>query len=112
MVKIGKLFGGLPENADGEAFSQLVAGEKFRLARIVSTGQVTPESEWYDQDEDEWVVLLSGSAGLLFEGEETARQLKSGDYLNIPAHCRHRVEWTAANEPTVWLALHYVPDAD
>ena len=80
-----------------------------RVERIVSTGQATPPGEWYDQDGDEWVVLLSGAAGLLFEGEAAARPLEPGDWVLIPAHARHRVEWTAADEPTVWLAVHMAP---
>lgn len=79
----------------------------FRLERIISAGQATPEGEWYDQETHEWVVLLSGSAGLLFEGETEIRVLNPGDYLLISAHCRHRVEWTDPERQTVWLAWHY-----
>ena len=78
----------------------------MRLERIVSHGQATPPGEWFDRDRDDWVVLLRGGAGLLFEGESESQVLRPGDYLLIPAHARHRVEWTASDEPTVWLALH------
>jgi len=78
-----------------------------RLVRIVSTGQASPEGEWYDQPDWEWVALLKGAAGLRIEGEAEVRALAPGDFVHIPAHTRHRVEWTAADEPTVWLALHY-----
>ena len=79
----------------------------FRLERIVSAGQATPPGEWYDQDTHEWVALLTGGAGLRFEDEAEPRVLAPGDYLLIPAHRRHRVEWTDPEPPTVWLALHY-----
>ena len=79
----------------------------FRLERIVSAGQATPPGEWYDQDTHEWVALLTGGAGLRFEDEAEPRVLRPGDYLLIPAHRRHRVEWTDPEAPTVWLALHY-----
>ncbi|MBU6529261.1 cupin domain-containing protein (plasmid) [Methylocystis sp. MJC1] len=77
-----------------------------RIERIVSTGQASPLGFWYDQEQTEWVVLLSGSAGLMFEGEDALHILRSGSYVEIPAHLRHRVEWTDAAEPTVWLAVH------
>ena len=78
-----------------------------RLERIISSGQATPAGQWYDQEQHEWVVLLSGAAGLRFEGEEGLRILSPGDFVNIPAHTRHRVEWTDEKQSTVWLALHY-----
>ena len=104
---MSNLFTDLPNASTAEVFTRLAEGRAFRLEKIVSTGQATPEGEWYDQETDEWVVLLAGSAGLLIEGEETARALKPGDFLHLPAHRRHRVEWTSENEPTVWLALHF-----
>ena len=67
----------------------------------------SPPGFWYDQAQHEWIAVLAGSAGLLFEGEVEPRILRAGDFLNIPAHARHRVEWTDADQPTVWLAIHY-----
>jgi cupin 2 domain-containing protein len=106
----GNLFAEIPDVSTAEIFTRLAEGGRFTLERIVSTGQATPPGEWYDQDTDEWVVLLSGSAGLLIEGETRPRILKPGDFALLPAHQRHRVEWTADGEPTVWLALHFVPE--
>jgi cupin 2 domain-containing protein len=77
-----------------------------RIERIVSTGQASPPGFWYDQEQAEWVLLLSGSAGLLIEGEDAPRVLGPGDYVEIPARKKHRVEWTDPKEPTVWLAVH------
>src|SRR5215204_3145177 len=76
-------------------------------ASIVSTGQASPPGFWYDQPLDEWIVVLAGSAGLLVEGEDGPRTLRAGDHVHLPAHCRHRVEWTDAARPTVWLAVHF-----
>ena len=108
----GRLFAGLPERLDAEAFETLLVGGSFRLQRIVSTGQATPPGEWYDQDDDEWVVVLRGAADLRLADEPQARRLEPGDWLLLPAGCRHRVEWTAGDGPTVWLALHHVPGGD
>ena len=103
----GNIFAQLPELLPEEVFQQLEQGKEFKLERIVSQGHATPADQWYDQTQHEWVILLSGSAGLRFEDEENLRELRPGDFVDIPAHKRHRVEWTALNETTVWLALHY-----
>ncbi|HVW03205.1 MAG TPA: cupin [Planctomycetaceae bacterium] len=92
-----------------ELFEPLVDGSRFRLERIISTGQATPPGEWYDQDSPEWVVLLTGVARLRFADPDELFDLRPGDALNIPAHRRHRVDWTAPDVETIWLALHYQP---
>lgn len=103
----GNIFCHLNPSASEEIFEKLLHTPCFFLERIVSTGQATPPGEWYDQDQDEWVILLSGSAGLLFARENQIHWLHPGDYVFIPAHELHRVEWTDISQPTVWLALHY-----
>jgi cupin 2 domain-containing protein len=90
-----------------ELVEVILETESFRLERIISTGQATPAGEWYDQETHEWVLLLTGEAGLLFENDPQVIIMKPGDYLHITAHRRHRVEWTASGQPTIWLALHY-----
>jgi cupin 2 domain-containing protein len=96
------------KNARGsEIFETLVERGGIRIERIISHGHATLEGEWYDQDRDEWVLVLSGRAGLLIEGEAEPRELGSGDYVDLPAHCRHRVAWTDPDGPTVWLAVHW-----
>ncbi|MEM7354424.1 MAG: cupin domain-containing protein [Acidobacteriota bacterium] len=102
----GQLFAGLPDDAPEELLQDLLCREGFRLERIVSFGQASPEDFWYDQEQHEWVLLIRGRAGLEIEGE-AVRALGPGDWVDIPAHVRHRVAWTAADEPTVWLAIHY-----
>ena len=103
----GNLFASLPKNLPDELIENLIDQPGIRLERIVSTGHVTPEGEWYDQESDEWVVLLTGSAKLRFETPDETLSLSSGDYVMIDAHRKHRVEWTDPDEPTVWLALHF-----
>ncbi len=106
-VKLDNIFSRIPSDMRDEISETLLSTEDFKLERIMSSGQATPEGGWSDQDMNEWVVLLSGSAGLLFDGEEEIFIMKSGDYVHIPAHRRHRVEWTDPEQKTVWLALHY-----
>ena len=106
-MEIANLFATRLEPKGQEIFETILEADQFRLERIISTGQATPAGQWCDQERDEWVALLSGSAGLLFEGEQEPRVMKPGDYVLIPSRRRHRVEWTDADHETVWLALHY-----
>jgi cupin 2 domain-containing protein len=85
----------------------VLARPAVRIERIVSLGQTSPPGFWYDQEEGEWIVLLSGAAQLRFEDESHARQLTPGDCLDIAAHRRHRVDWTDPTAPTTWLAVFY-----
>ena len=103
----GNLFADLPAAAREEQNQELLHSPNVRIERIVSTGQASPPGFWYDQDWSEWVIVLAGAAGLLLEGEAAPRTLMPGDYIAIPAHRRHRVEWTDAETATVWLAVHY-----
>jgi cupin 2 domain-containing protein len=97
----------IPPALKQERVTVLVGTPEVRIERIVSTGQASPPGFWYDQEWAEWVVVLAGSAGLRLEGEASVRHLSPGDHVIIPAHVRHRVEWTDAERPTVWLAVHY-----
>ena len=106
MTVAGNLFADLAPALE-EQFATLAAGGQVRIERIVSSGQASPPGFWYDQDEAEWVVLLTGAAGLRFADEAEARVLRPGDHLLIAAHRRHRVEWTDAQGLTVWLAVHF-----
>lgn len=101
------LFANIRSGAGAEIFETILSRPGVRVERILSFGQATPPGEWYDQGWDEWVLLLSGSAGLLIEGEPTARILRPGDCLMLPAHCRHRVDWTEQDQDTIWLAIHF-----
>ncbi|TKC91245.1 cupin domain-containing protein [Trinickia terrae] len=107
---LANLFDQLPSAADlaaQETFEELLGRPGVRIERIVSLGQCSPPGFWYCQPHGEWVVVLAGSAGLLLEGELHERVLRAGDFVNIPARRRHRVEWTDSFLPTIWMAVHY-----
>ncbi|MDP7638693.1 MAG: cupin domain-containing protein [Candidatus Hydrogenedentes bacterium] len=112
MNVLGNIFNSIRQFQDEEFSESLLHAKGFRLERIISTGQRTPNGEWLNEDLDEWVVMLTGKAYLSFGDSNEIIDLKPGDYLNIPAHRRHRVEWTDPSEATVWLTIHYrVEDA-
>lgn len=104
-IALSNLFSDLPDDLPEELIEVLVESENVRIERIISTGHASPDGFWYDQDQHEWVVLVKGAARLRFE--DSTVELKPGDHLNIPAHWKHRVEWTTPDEPTVWLAVFY-----
>lgn len=91
--------------APRELSEVLAQGPGVRIERIVSSGHVSPPGYWYDQEQDEWVCLLQGRARLAWENGQ-GQDLKVGDWLFIPAHARHRVEYTSKEPPCVWLAVH------
>jgi cupin 2 domain-containing protein len=97
----------IPTSLAEELIEVLIENKDVRIERIVSTGHSSPGNFWYDQEEHEWVVVLKGEARLLFKDDIESVDLKPGDHINIPAHKKHRVEWTTPNEPTVWLAVFY-----
>jgi cupin 2 domain-containing protein len=101
------LFADLPDADAGEVVEALLTRPGLRIERIVSHGGASPPGFWYDQAEGEWVVVLAGAARLRFEDEAEPRLLQPGDWLDIAAHRRHRVEWTEPDRPTVWLAVFY-----
>jgi cupin 2 domain-containing protein len=105
------LFGGIPRELPTELVETILATAHLRLERIVSRGHRTPPGEWYDQDRDEWVLLIEGSALLRIEGAPDLIGLQPGDHLRLRAHVRHRVEWTPADRDTVWIALHFADPA-
>jgi cupin 2 domain-containing protein len=99
------LFSEIPAASADEVTDILINAPQVRIERIVSYGQASPAGFWYDQNEEEWVVLLKGAARLQFCDEFI--DLKPGDHLHIPARKKHRVDWTTPAEPTVWLAVHF-----
>jgi len=101
------LFEDVPIGAADEVFEEILAHGDVRIERIVSNGQRSPNGFWYDQAENEWVILLSGRAGLQIDGDDDVVVLAPGDSVNLPAHRKHRVAWTAEDGPTVWLAVFY-----
>ena len=95
------------QDFSGEVFETLAAGRSFELKRIVSSGQCTPPGQLYDQQTDEWVLLLSGNAQIEFPDSGDLVDLAPGDYLLIPARRKHRVVRTDSEQKTVWLALYF-----
>jgi cupin 2 domain-containing protein len=107
MVQSGNIFANIPASGLEEEITILADRPGAVVERIVSTGQASPAGFWYDQDWTEWVILLQGAAELLIEGEPAPLNLRPGDYVELPAHVRHRVERTLAGRPTVWLAIQW-----
>lgn len=106
MHELTDLFADLPAELPEELVQTLLEVPNLRIERIVSLGHASPEGFWYDQESPEWVLLVAGAARLTFEGEAPL-DLRPGAFVNIPAHRRHRVEWTDPDRPTIWLAIHY-----
>jgi cupin 2 domain-containing protein len=104
-MSMRNLLDDLPTSLRDELCTTLLASSNVHIERIVSTGHASPEGFWYDQDRHEWVVVLKGAARLRFE--DGTIEMKPGDFVDIPAHRKHRVEWTAPDEPTIWLAVFF-----
>lgn len=107
MIESGNLFADIPERLAREDIATLLSAPGLRIERIISHGHASAPDDWYDQAQAEWVIVLAGAASLVFEGDATTLRMQTGDYVHIPAHRRHRVEWTDPAQPTVWLAVHY-----
>ena len=105
-MKPDNIFSSIPDTLDREIVERLAGGGQVTVERIISRGHASPASGWYDQETSEWVIVLRGEARLSFD-DRTSVHLHAGDYLNLPAHRKHRVDWTAPDVETVWLAVHY-----
>ena len=106
MNELSNIFKNLPTNSDTEEIIEIIEkNDNIRIERIISTGQHSPENFWYEQNENEFVILLKGEAELEFE-DKTINMLP-GDNLLIPALQRHRVKSTSKKEKTIWLAVFY-----
>ncbi|GHT43918.1 hypothetical protein FACS189454_00020 [Planctomycetales bacterium] len=105
MNDTNNLLTNLPASLPDELIEKIVVADSVRIERIISTGHSSPPDFWYDQDENEWVIILQGSAVLEFENE--TRNLVSGNYVLIPAHQKHRVQSTSSSEPTICLSIFY-----
>ena len=100
------IFDNIPSNISKEIIESLIDSDQIKVERIISKGHVSPKGFWCDQDKNEFVILLKGRATLLFENDEQII-LSAGDYINIPAHKKHRVEWTIPETETIWFAIFY-----
>jgi len=106
-MRTKNIFSGIKARASREIFQKILRSKHVKIEKIFSRGQKSPEGFWCDQKDNEWVLLLMGAARLKFEGRRNLVRLEAGDYVNIPKHCRHRVEWTDPKQTTVWLAVFY-----
>ncbi len=106
LPEVKNLFGNIPEKITEEIFEDILRTDKLRIERIISEGHKSPEGFWYDQTENEFVLLLKGYAQLEFEDGNKV-ELNEGDYLIIPAHLKHRVDKTSKDKETIWLAIFY-----
>ena len=105
-MKPRNIYDSLPIDLNAEAIDEIIRAPGVRIERIVSKGHTSPDSGWYDQDENEWVMVLQGAGALTFEDGATV-YLSAGDHINIPANCRHRLSWTDPGQLTIWLAVFY-----
>ena len=101
------LYNDIPTRLPEEVFTDVLDTDDFRVARIVSQGHASPDGFWYDQNQNEWVMVLEGVARIRFEARTRAVEPRRGDYLTIPAHKRHPVEWSLPDQRTVGLAVHF-----
>jgi len=101
------IFADIPDSLPKELFTSLIKNDNVHIERIVSKGHSTPPKHWYDQTWDEWVIVLEGQAILVYEQNLQKLPMTFGDYVFIPAHTKHRVEWTTPDSQTVWLAVHF-----
>lgn len=100
------IFSDIPADLSAEVFESLAENEHIKIERIISKGHSSPDTGWYDQEKNEWVMVVKGEAVISFDNEASVT-LKEGDYLNIKAHQKHKVTRTAAAIETIWLAVHY-----
>ena len=105
LASLANIFAALPERRPKEFVQTLLDVPNVRIERIVSHGHASPKEFWYDQDQHEWVIVLRGAARLQFE--DGTIEMKPGDFINIPAFKKHRVDWTTPDEPTIWLGVRY-----
>ena len=100
------IFERIPDNIPDEIFESIIESNSIKIERIISKGHSSAENFWYDQDKNEWVIILKGNAAIEFE-DKNIIELKEGDYLNISAHQKHRVKWIDPENETIWLAVFY-----
>jgi cupin 2 domain-containing protein len=103
------IFKDIPSDLPDELIEKIAgdATKDISIERIISRGHASPQGFWYDQVKNEFVILLKGKAALLFKKTNKVIEMSPGDYINIPAHTLHRVEWTSKEEDSLWLAIHY-----
>lgn len=100
------IYGKIPAEFKNEITEIILNSKQIRIEKIISKGHYSPDKFWYDQQENEWVLVLKGESRLIFDDDKIV-ELTTGDYINIPAHKKHRVDWTTPETETIWLAVFY-----
>ena len=100
------IFSDIPQNLPEEFFETIAQSDNIKIEKIISDGHTSSPGFWYDQDQNEFVIILKGNAVLEFE-DGTTQEMSEGDYQIIPAHKKHRVSYTDTNVKTIWLAVHF-----
>lgn len=103
----GNIFSEIPTSIPKEVFNSIIDKDGIKIERIISKGHTTEKDKWYNQEKNEWLIMLKGKAELLFKNNNQIIKMKKGDYLNISAHTEHRVTKTSKKEETIWLTIHY-----
>jgi cupin 2 domain-containing protein len=106
-MNYGNFFFGIPKHIDDEIFDTILSSAGCEIKRIISKGNQSPSDYWYDQVKNEWVMVLKGAAELKFKENGKTVKMMPGDYVYIPPHCKHRVEWTDPDVETIWLAVYF-----
>jgi len=109
MIEKLNLLSNIPIDKENEKFFKILENETIKIEKIVSNGQKSPEDFWYDQEKNEFVLLIKGEAVLEIQEDNKIKSinLKEGDCLELKAHQKHRVSYTSESEPTIWLAIFY-----
>lgn len=102
---IKNIYNDIPVNFDKEIFEDILKNDNIRIERIISNGPESNDGNWYNQKENEFVILLKGKAKIIFENFDV--ELNEGSYINISANTKHKVEITDENEKCIWLAVFY-----
>jgi cupin 2 domain-containing protein len=89
-----------------EVFEEIIRDKNVRIQRVISYGHVSPDGFWYDQPENEWVILLQGKAKITFQDNKETN-LQKGDSIFLPAHQRHRVSYTSKKPACIWLTVFW-----
>ena len=105
-IMSGNIFSNIPKQLNEEQFDELLKDKGINIERIVSKGHTSPKTGWYKQQQNEWVLVLKGSAIIKVKDAEQIT-LEEGDYYHLPAYTEHKVSWTKPNIETIWLAVHY-----
>lgn len=101
---MSNLLSDIPSDFPKEIIQNIVSTSNIRIERILSNGHTTESDKWYDQEQNEWVLIVKGSGSIEYE-DGRIETLTEGDHLLIPKHVKHRV--TRTDKPTVWLAIHF-----